>query len=80
MNERKNKELPSVLRTVIEVGFIVFLFYANIFMGEFINSGMGRSKGFVWAFLNIFTINTFIIAIIAGLIGQLVFSYLRKKF
>ena len=77
MNE--NKKPSSIWRTVIEVGFIIFLFYSNILMGEFTHSGIGQSKGFIWAFLNIFTINTFIIAIIAGLIGHLVFSYLRKK-
>jgi hypothetical protein len=27
---------------VIEVGFIVFLFYSNLLMGEFERSGMGR--------------------------------------
>ena len=79
MNEHKNKKTPSIWRTIIEVGFIIFLFYSNILMGEFINSGIGQSKGFLWAFLNIFNLTTFIIALIAGLIGHLVFSYFRKK-
>jgi hypothetical protein len=30
-------------RAAIEVGFIVFLFYANLLMGEFERSGLGRS-------------------------------------
>ena len=79
MNEQQHKKLPSIWRTIIEVGFITFLFYSNILMGEFTHSGMGQTKGFLWAFMNIFTLNTFIIAIIAGLVGHLVFSYLRKK-
>lgn len=79
MNERPHKKLPSVWRTIIEVGFIVFLFYSNILMGEFTRSGPGQTNGFLWAFRNIFTLNTFIIAVIAGLIGHLVFNYLRRK-
>jgi hypothetical protein len=36
----------NVWRAVIEVGFIIFLFYSNLLMGEFERSGMGL-KG-VW--------------------------------
>jgi hypothetical protein len=31
----------NVWRAVIEVGFIIFLFYSNLLMGEFERSGMG---------------------------------------
>ena len=30
---------------MIEVGFIIFLFYSNLLMGEFERSGMGQKKG-----------------------------------
>ena len=35
----------NILRAVIEVGFIIFLFYSNLLMGEFERSGMGRTRG-----------------------------------
>jgi hypothetical protein len=79
MNERQHKKLPSIWRTIIEVGFIIFLFYSNILMGEFTQSGMGQNKGLLWAIQNIFTTSTFTIAVTAGLVGHLFFSYLRKK-
>ncbi len=31
----------SIWRAVIEVSFIIFLFYSNLLMGEFEHSGMG---------------------------------------
>ena len=37
----------SVWRAVIEVAFIIFLFYANLLMGEFERSGTGGKRG-VW--------------------------------
>ena len=39
----------NIWRGVIEVGFIIFLFYANLLMGEFERSGMGLKKGLAWA-------------------------------
>ena len=36
-------------RAVIEVGFIIFLFYSNLLMGEFERSGMGQKRGIAWA-------------------------------
>jgi len=38
----------SVWRAVIEVGFIIFLFYSNLLMGEFERSGMGQKRGVAW--------------------------------
>ena len=66
-------------RALVEVGFIVFLFYANLLMGEFENSGMGRVKGWRWAVSDIFTSSNFEIAIIAAVIGYLLFEYLRAR-
>ena len=34
-----------VLRALIEVGFIIFLFYSNLLMGEFERSEMGLKRG-----------------------------------
>ncbi len=69
----------SVWRAVIEVGFIIFLFYANLLMGEFERSGLGRKNGLLWALSEVFTTANFAIAVIAGLIGYLLFEFLRKR-
>jgi hypothetical protein len=70
----------NVWRAVIEVAFIIFLFYANLLMGEFERSGIGRKKGFVWAIEDVFTVANFGIAMMAALIGYILFEFLRKKF
>jgi hypothetical protein len=66
-------------RAVIEVGFIMFLFYSNLLMGEFERSGMGQKRGLAWAIEDIFTAGNFEIGTIAALVGYLVFEFLRKK-
>lgn len=70
----------SVLRAAIEVGFTIFLFYSNLLMGEFERSGLGRKRGVFWVLRNVFTVANFGIALIAGLLGYLIFEFLRKKF
>jgi hypothetical protein len=70
----------AVWRAVIEVGFIVFLFYSNLLMGEFTHSGKGQEMGLAWAIADILTPANFAIAIAAGLIGYVVFEFLRSKF
>jgi hypothetical protein len=72
--------MKSVWRAVIEVGFIVFLFYSNLLMGEFERSGMGQKKGVAWAIGDVFTGANFEIAMIAALIGYGLFEFLRKRF
>ncbi len=66
-------------RSLIEIAFIVFLFYANLLMGEFTGSGAGRVKGLLWAVQDIFSGPNFTIAISAAIIGYLVFEFLRRK-
>jgi hypothetical protein len=69
----------SFLRAVIEAGFIIFLFYANLLMGEFERSGVGQKRGFAWAVNDVFTRVNFAIAVVAALVGYVVFEFLRKK-
>lgn len=66
-------------RAVIEVGFIVFLFYANLLMGEFEHSGMGQKRGMEWAISDVFTIANFAIAMSAAFIGYILFEFLRNN-
>jgi hypothetical protein len=70
----------AIWRAIIEAGFIVFLFYSNLLMGEFGHSGKGREMGLVWAIADIFTYSNFAIAILAALIGYVVVEFLRSKF
>jgi hypothetical protein len=70
----------SIWRAVIEVGFIIFLFYANLLMGEFERSGMGQKRGMAWAVGDVFTAANFEIAVVAALIGYGLFEFLRKRF
>jgi hypothetical protein len=70
----------NIWRAVIEVAFIVFLFYSNLLMGEFERSGMGLKRGVAWAIEDVFTVTNFEIAIIAALAGYGVFEFLRKQF
>ena len=67
-----------MLRAVIETGFIIFLFYSNLLMGEFTRAnGQGKSLGAALA--DVITPTNFLIAIGSALIGYLVVEYLRKK-
>jgi hypothetical protein len=72
--------MKNVWRAVIEVGFIIFLFYANLLMGEYERSGIGQQKGLTWAIEDVFTVRNFEIAMIAALIGYVLVEFLRKKF
>jgi hypothetical protein len=67
-----------VWRLLLEVAFIVFLFYSNLLMGEF-NAAAGKGKTLAFALHDIFTAANFAIALISSLTGFLVFEFLRKK-
>ena len=49
-------------------------------MGEFERSGMGQKRGVAWAIGDVFTVANFEIAMIAALIGYILFEFLRKRF
>jgi hypothetical protein len=63
---------------MVEVGFIVFLFYSNLLMGEFTQAN-GHGKSLAFAVRDIFSITNFVIAVISGMIGYVVFEYLREQ-
>jgi hypothetical protein len=70
----------NVSRGLIEVGFILFLFYSNLLMGEFERSGMGTKRGLIWALSDVFTVANFEIAAIAAVIGYILVEFLRTRF
>jgi hypothetical protein len=70
--------LTPVWRAVIETGFIIFLFYSNLLMGEFTRSH-AHGKSLAVAVEDVFTVANFSIAVISALIGYLIVEYLRKR-
>ena len=70
----------NILRAAIEIAFIIFLFYANLLMGEFERSGLGLRRGLNAALDDVFTAANFGIAAVAAVIGFTLFEFLRKKF
>jgi hypothetical protein len=78
-NVEARMKKKDILRAVVEGGFIIFLFYSNLLMGEFERSGLGPKRGFAWAIEDIFTRANFAIAIVAAIIGYLLFEFLRKR-
>ena len=70
--------MAPVWRALIEVGFIIFLFYSNLLMGEFERSD-GAGKTLAVGLTDVLTTENFAIAVISGLIGYVIVEYLRKK-
>lgn len=68
----------AVLRALVEIGFIIFLFYSNLLMGEFNRSG-GPGKTFGVALYDVLTPANFAIGLTAALIGYVIVEFLRKK-
>ena len=77
-NPRNPRRLDPLLRAVVEVGFIIFLFYSNLLMGEFTRAN-APGKSLAFAIRDIFTAANFTIAVVSGLVGYVVFEYLRKQ-
>ena len=65
-------------RLLVEVAFIIFLFYSNLLMGEF-TSVNGQGKTFAFALHDIVTPANFLIALVSAIIGYGIFEFLRRK-
>jgi hypothetical protein len=72
------RKLAPIWRAMVEIGFIIFLFYSNLLMGEFTNTN-GPGKSFAFAIKDIFTGTNFVIAVFSGMIGYIVVEYLRNR-
>lgn len=69
----------SVLwRAVVEIVFIIFLFYSNLLMGEFDRSNRA-GKSWSAALVNILTLQNLSIAVVSATVGFFVFEQLRGK-
>jgi hypothetical protein len=69
----------TVRRALIEIGFIIFLFYSNLLMGEFARSRARQGVTLISAIGDILTARTFEIGLFCALIGFGVVEYLRRK-
>jgi hypothetical protein len=76
----KRRRLAPLWRAIIETGFIIFLFYSNLLMGEFTRSNDAHAKTILFAVQDIFTIRNFCIGAISAVIGYMVVEFLRKRF
>jgi hypothetical protein len=76
---RERRRLAPVWRAVIEIGFIMFLFYSNLLMGEFTRANDAHGKSLVAAIADVVTLENFTIGTVAAVIGYLVVEFLRRK-
>ena len=67
----------NVWRAIVEIGFIIFLFYSNLLMGEMERTAGGRDKGLLWDLHDILTPKNFLVAVLAALIGYVLVERLR---
>jgi hypothetical protein len=77
-NPKRPKKFSPVLRAIVEVSFVVFLFYSNLLMGEF-NASNGKGKSLLFALSDIFTPANFLIAMLSAAAGYVIFESLRKR-
>jgi len=70
--------LKAFWRAIIEIAFIIFLFYSNLLMGEF-TVGQGHGKSLTVALSDVITEKNFAIALVSAIIGYVLFEILRKK-
>jgi hypothetical protein len=74
----RRRRVHPLWRAAVEVAFIIFLFYSNLLMGEFVRSA-GKGKSLAYALGDIFTPTNFAIGLCSAVIGYGVFEFLRKK-
>lgn len=76
---RSSRKPNAVVRALVEMGFIIFLFYSNLLMGEFTRANAGQGKSLLSALQDVVTPANFCIAVVSALVGYLIFEFLRKK-
>jgi hypothetical protein len=75
--ERRRRPHP-LWRAAVEIAFIIFLFYSNLLMGEFVRSA-GKGKSLAYALNDVLTPTNFVIGLVSAAIGYGIFEFLRKK-
>ena len=77
-NHTNQRRLTSLWRAILEVAFVVFLFYSNLLMGEFTRTN-GPGKTLAHAVRDIVTGTNLLIALVSAVVGYVLFESLRKK-
>ncbi len=73
-----SKTWKRILRAIAEIGFIVFLFYTNLVMGEYTRAHRApNALPLLSAMWDVFTITNAIIALVAALVGYVVIELIR---
>ena len=68
----------KILRALAEIGFIIFLFYTNLLMGEFTRLHNAQRTTLGFAIWDIFTPTNALIGLIGAIIGYLCIERFRK--
>jgi hypothetical protein len=71
--------LPLFWRAVVEIAFIIFLFYSNLLMGQYTANATPQNMSLWMAIKIVVTPDNLIIGFVTALIGHLVFEFLRKR-
>jgi len=74
----KRQRWGTLLRAVVEVAFIVFLFYSNLLMGEF-TRGNRAGKSLWMGMVDVVTPQNLAIGVATAIVGFGVFEWLRKR-
>jgi len=72
-------KLAPFTRAVIEIAFIIFLFYSNLLMGQYTANASPQNMSLWMAIKNVVTPDNLIIGFVTALIGHLVFEFLRRR-
>lgn len=75
--DQRQRVRRNIGRALVEIGFILFLFYANLLMGEYVRSADPR-KTFFYGLHDVITGKNFGIGIVSAVLGYVVFEQLRK--
>jgi len=78
MTEKRNFS-TYIRRAAMEMGFIIFLFYSNLLMGQYNRGHDFSNRPLSIAFREIITLDNLIIAVITAFLGHFVFDYMRKR-
>ncbi len=70
--------MKAISKAVVEIAFFLFLFYANLLMGEF-TRGNGMGKTLLAAVYDVVTFKNFGIGLASAILGFAFFEYLRKN-
>jgi hypothetical protein len=73
------KTFRSASRALLEMGFIIFLFYSNLLMGQYNLGHTFADRPILTAVRAIVTVDNFIIAVLAAVIGHVAFDWMRRR-